>query len=100
MGAKEHASKRDNNVIVEEMKNYLESKENDHTMIQSMAHSESNPKKEIESNIDLSQEIRKLSNDQSRLTPEECKKRRRSKAVYISLLTHTHKTNTHTHLQG
>ena len=57
-----------NNEIKEEITRYLETNENEDNNPKSVGHWESNPKREIHSITDLSQQTRKSSNKQSTFT--------------------------------
>ena len=66
--------------IKEEIKKYLETNNNENTMIQKpMEHSKSSSKREVYSNTMLPQETRKISNKQPNLTPRATREGRTKK---------------------
>ena len=66
--------------IKEEIKKYLETNDNENTMIQNLWDAaKSSFKREVYSNTSLPQEIEKISNKQSNLTPKGTRERRTDK---------------------
>ena len=66
--------------IKEEIKKYLDTNENENTMIQKpMGHGKISSKREVYSNTSLPQETRKISNKQPNLTPKTTRERRTNK---------------------
>ena len=62
------------NEIQEEIKMFLETKENKHNNPKSMGYSKSSPEREIHTTTGLPQEVRKISNKQSKTTSKRTRK--------------------------
>ena len=65
--------------VKEEIKNYSMTSENGNTTIQNLWDTANSSKTEVYCNIDLPQEIGKISNRQPNLTPEGIREKRKSK---------------------
>ena len=65
--------------IKEEMKKYLETNDNENTMIQNLWDAAKAVLREVYSNTSLPQDTRKISNKQSNLTPKGTRERRTNK---------------------